>query len=220
MQQTLRLSRGLRALQYSLPPSSLFRGASPRLYSQLTRHSSQQYRPSALPKLTRPATDTISIQSRRYNSNTSTPPNPLTDQTPDPDRDAANEEQNELRRAEEPAYMLAFTCKPCGERSVHRVSKHGYHRGTVLIQCPGCSNRHIISDHLKIFLDRSKTLDDIMRENGEKVSHQSLDGDVEFRDDELMSKKIAEELERVKAKAEAAQETQETEAGGAKETKQ
>ncbi|KAL2789302.1 DNL zinc finger-domain-containing protein [Aspergillus keveii] len=215
MQQSLRLSRGLRALQSSLPPSSLFRGASPRLYSQLTRHSSQQYRPLVLPKFIRPATSEVSIQAR-YNSNTTTPPNPLTDQTPDPDRDAANQEQNEHRRAEEPAYMLAFTCKPCGERSVHRVSKHGYHRGTVLIQCPGCNNRHIISDHLRIFLDRSKTLDDIMRENGEKIVHKNLDdGDLEFRDDELMAKRIAEELEKVKAKA-----AQNAEADGEKETKQ
>ncbi|KAL2859054.1 zf-DNL-domain-containing protein [Aspergillus pseudodeflectus] len=207
MQQTLRLSRGLRTLQWSLPPSALFRGASPRLYSQLTRHSSQQYRPSVLPNFPRPAISTISIRTR-YNSNTSTPPSPLTDQTADSERDAANQEQNELRRAEEPAYMLAFTCKPCGDRSVHRVSKHGYHRGTVLIQCPGCNNRHIISDHLRIFLDSRKTLDDIMRENGEKIVHKNLDdGDLEFRDDELMARRIAEELERVKAKAAPEKET-------------
>ena len=49
-----------------------------------------------------------------------------------------------------PAYELTFTCKPCKHRSTHTVSKQGYHKGTVLITCPECSNRHVISDHLKV----------------------------------------------------------------------
>jgi mitochondrial protein import protein ZIM17 len=54
------------------------------------------------------------------------------------------------RRAEQPAYELTFSCRPCGTRSTHRISKHGYHEGSVLVTCPGCSNRHIISDHLRV----------------------------------------------------------------------
>ena len=50
----------------------------------------------------------------------------------------------------EPAYELTFTCKPCKHRSTHRVTKLGYHKGSVLITCPECSNRHIMSDHLKV----------------------------------------------------------------------
>ena len=50
----------------------------------------------------------------------------------------------------EPAYELTFTCKPCKHRSTHRVTKQGYHKGSVLITCPECSNRHIMSDHLKV----------------------------------------------------------------------
>lgn len=49
-----------------------------------------------------------------------------------------------------PAYELTFTCKPCRHRSTHTISKLGYHKGTVLITCPECSNRHVISDHLKV----------------------------------------------------------------------
>jgi mitochondrial protein import protein ZIM17 len=38
----------------------------------------------------------------------------------------------------------------------------------VLIKCPGCSNRHLIADHLKVFSDTRVTLQDILK--GEKIS--------------------------------------------------
>lgn len=47
-------------------------------------------------------------------------------------------------------------------RSSHRITKQGYHHGTVLIQCPSCKNRHVITDHLKVFLDQKSTLEDIL----------------------------------------------------------
>ena len=55
-----------------------------------------------------------------------------------------------LERDQVPAYELTFTCNKCSTRSSHRVSKQGYHHGTVLITCPGCKNRHLMSDHLKV----------------------------------------------------------------------
>jgi mitochondrial protein import protein ZIM17 len=61
-----------------------------------------------------------------------------------------------------PSYQLTFTCKPCGHRSSHRITKQGYHHGTVLIQCPGCKDRHVIADHLRVFLDQKSTLEDIL----------------------------------------------------------
>ena len=54
------------------------------------------------------------------------------------------------RAEQEPAYELTFTCKPCQHRSAHRISKQGYHKGSVLITCPDCKNRHVISDHLMV----------------------------------------------------------------------
>lgn len=79
-------------------------------------------------------------------------------------------------------YQLSFTCVPCGHRSHHNVSKQGYHRGSTLITCPSCRNRHVISDHLDIFGDRKVTIEDIMREKGQLVKRGSLgeDGDIEF----------------------------------------
>ncbi|KAK3941103.1 DNL zinc finger-domain-containing protein [Diplogelasinospora grovesii] len=84
-----------------------------------------------------------------------------------------------------PQYHLTFTCLPCGDRSTHKVSKQGYHHGSVLITCPTCRNRHIISDHLQIFGNRKITVEDLMRERGMLVKKGTLgeDGDIEFWED-------------------------------------
>lgn len=66
------------------------------------------------------------------------------------------------------------------------MTKQGYHHGTVLITCPSCKNRHVISDHLKIFADLSFTVEDLMRDKGELVKRGSIsqDGDIELWEDE------------------------------------
>ncbi|KOS16598.1 Uncharacterized protein ESCO_004684 [Escovopsis weberi] len=89
-------------------------------------------------------------------------------------------------------YQLSFTCVPCGHRSHHNVSKQGYHHGSTLITCPGCRNRHVISDHLGIFGDRKITVEDLMREKGRLVKRGSLgeDGDIEFWPDEVGDEKF------------------------------
>ncbi|KAI1338609.1 DNL zinc finger-domain-containing protein [Xylariaceae sp. FL0016] len=93
--------------------------------------------------------------------------------------------QEKSRKLQEPHYELTFTCVPCGERSKHVISKQGYHKGSVLIACPGCKNRHIISDNLNIFGERKLTVEDIMREKGQLVKRGTLseDGDLEFWED-------------------------------------
>ncbi|KAI9850736.1 MAG: hypothetical protein M1830_006963 [Pleopsidium flavum] len=100
------------------------------------------------------------------------------------------------RAEQEPAYELTFTCKPCRTRSAHRVSKQGYHKGTVLITCPDCKNRHVISDHLKIFSDTSMTIEDLMRDKGELVKKGTLgtEGDVEFWEDGSTSERRKDEI--------------------------
>ena len=82
-----------------------------------------------------------------------------------PSRDIADPSQSsEPYRADRaPSYQLTFTCKPCSHRSSHTISKQGYHNGTVLITCPSCKNRHIISDHLRVFVDEKYTLEDILQ---------------------------------------------------------
>ncbi|KAL3419287.1 DNL zinc finger domain containing protein [Phlyctema vagabunda] len=94
-------------------------------------------------------------------------------------------------RAATPSYELSITCTPCGTRSTHSVSKHGYHLGSVLITCPSCRNRHVISDHLRIFGDRDLTIEDLMKEQGQifKKGTLSEDGNMEFWSDGTMTER-------------------------------
>lgn len=132
------------------------------------------YQPTYLPR--RPLRPVLSTQIRHESSNS----RPLTDR-PDSAPEATE------KKEDVPSYDLTFTCKKCDERSTHRISKQGYHHGTILITCKGCKNRHLISDHLKIFSDKGITIEDILKEKGQMLKKGSLtpgvDGDVEFWDD-------------------------------------
>lgn len=114
----------------------------------------------------------------------STSSRPLTEEASDRiESDSDRQKRNEERRRSEEAYQIVFTCKPCGGRSSHRMSKQGYHRGTVLIQCPSCDNRHVMSDHLGIFFDKRTTLEDLLKEKGQALTHGHTDGNLEFWED-------------------------------------
>ncbi|KAJ5476049.1 hypothetical protein N7475_001778 [Penicillium sp. IBT 31633x] len=117
----------------------------------------------------------------RYNSNA---PRPLTASPQnETEKEAEWKAQNHERRKIEEAYRITFTCKPCGHRSGHRMSKQGYHRGTVLIQCPSCQSRHVMSDHLGVFFDEKTTVEDLLKKKGQVLTHGHTDGNLEFWDD-------------------------------------
>ncbi|GAA5895300.1 Zim17p [Sporobolomyces salmoneus] len=80
--------------------------------------------------------------------------------------------------------QIGAPAKPCGHRSSHEFSKRSYDKGVVIVQCPECSNRHLIADHLQWFSqtpspqhptgqpigkETPRTIEDIMREKGEQV---------------------------------------------------
>jgi mitochondrial protein import protein ZIM17 len=67
------------------------------------------------------------------------------------------------------AYLFVYTCKVCSTRSERKISKHAYHKGVVLVKCPGCEKNHLVADNLKWFEDRPITIEDIMRANGETI---------------------------------------------------
>ena len=183
MRTSSALSSALRAWNSSLSRTAVGRVSS-RPFSQAAltpRFTSPTY-----PQRLSQRLPGLSFATVRHNSNSSSPSSgekPLTDRQASAQTDAQNEEQNRLRREQEPAYQISFTCKPCGNRSSHRMSKHGYHKGTVLIRCPSCENRHVISDHLNIFFDKKTTLEDILKQDGRQVTRGYLEGDMEFWDD-------------------------------------
>jgi protein import protein ZIM17 len=81
----------------------------------------------------------------------------------------------------EPRLSLTFTCTApdCSTRSSHTFTKRAYERGVVLVQCPGCKNRHLIADHLSWFKDstdegRLRTVEDFVKARGEKVRRGEL----------------------------------------------
>ncbi|KAJ5205656.1 Zinc finger DNL-type [Penicillium cf. griseofulvum] len=142
---------------------------------------------SARPSSILPRSQRILAQTQlRFNSRS---PRPLTEspksESPktQAEQEAEWEAQNQERRKDEEAYRITFTCKPCGHRSAHRMSKHGYHRGTVLIQCPSCDSRHVMSDHLGVFFEKKTTLEDILKEKGQTLTHGHTEGNLEFWED-------------------------------------
>lgn len=119
----------------------------------------------------------------RYNSSLTAPQTGIADEAPKP---------------QQPSYQLTFTCKPCSHRSSHQITKQGYHHGTVLITCPNCKNRHVISDHLRIFMDEKSTLEDILQRKaapGTDLSKLLKKGKLGIRQEALVGNEGEEDIE-------------------------
>ncbi|KAF3117012.1 hypothetical protein TWF706_000223 [Orbilia oligospora] len=150
----------------------------PPTFSSLSRkYSTPSDSPSILPP---PSSSSSTSSSPSTPSDTSSPPSSTVS----------------FPLAEKPSYELTFTCKKCSHRSSHKVTKQAYHKGTVLIQCPGCEVRHLIADHLKIFRDKPTTIEDIMKEQGEKIKKgiKYRDGDIEILPEEEVEEEPEAEL--------------------------
>ena len=139
------LVRALRpAIRPSQPPRALGRPPSGR--NLIWRLQPKSFRasfttsPIAVPPQSDTSTDSSTSPPSSAGERNHTQYSPPSAQPPRPSEKARKQ----------PSYQLTFTCKPCKHRSAHEMSKQGYHRGTVLITCPECRNRHVISDHLKV----------------------------------------------------------------------
>ena len=79
---------------------------------------------------------------------------------------------------------ITFTCSvdQCGHRSTHEFSKRSYTNGIVIVQCPGCKNRHLIADNLSWFTeneDEPRTIEQMIEAKGGKVTRGSVGADGE-----------------------------------------
>lgn len=96
----------------------------------------------------------------------------------------------EAPKTNEPRLLLGYTCRVCSTRSHRTMSKHAYTNGIVIIECPGCSNRHLIADHLGWFeadqrLD-ARDVEQMLAQRGEPV-HRCIHGVIEVTGGEIKS---------------------------------
>ncbi|KAJ7498054.1 DNL zinc finger-domain-containing protein [Mycena galericulata] len=165
--------------------SRLFRntGIPPVLRSLITPHPSLPAALSVQLRLrlgVRPNSLVASFQRSVGYSTTTTAPG-VTAPAEDAQAELAKTNSQPLPEAIAPKLSMTFTCTAdgCGERSTHEFSKQAYDSGLVLVQCPGCHNRHLIADHLGWFKESTeegklRTIEDILRARGETVTRGTL----------------------------------------------
>ncbi|CAO3695085.1 unnamed protein product [Rhizopus stolonifer] len=124
-------------------------------------------------------------------------------QSPNFNQQPLSDSEDQVEKETKRQMLIGFTCKVCEERSHHVMSRLAYTKGVVLIQCPGCKNRHLIADNLGWFKDSKTTVEDLVKEKGEGVRKVVVDEQGVERMSDLLEwlPEIAEEEKTKKAEA-------------------
>lgn len=76
-------------------------------------------------------------------------------------------------------FLMMYTCKLCGGRNAHMVSKVAYNHGMVVTTCRHCKNRHLISDNEQKLDMGPETpayqkIEELLKARGEKVQKMQV----------------------------------------------
>jgi mitochondrial protein import protein ZIM17 len=84
---------------------------------------------------------------------------------------------------------IIFTCTVCNTRSAKQFTDKAYQNGVVIVQCPGCQNRHLIVDNLGFFEDCEEdggwNIEKAMEKMGEHVKAITNDNAMEVSVEEV-----------------------------------
>jgi protein import protein ZIM17 len=82
---------------------------------------------------------------------------------------------------------IVFTCTVCDTRSIKQFTENAYNNGVVIVQCPGCQNRHLIADNLSFFEDGEGgwNIEKAMSKMGENVKMVNNDNVMELSVEDL-----------------------------------
>jgi len=82
--------------------------------------------------------------------------------------------------------ILMFTCTVCETRSAKKISKQGYNHGIVIVRCPGCNNRHLISDKMGVFEDSGWDVQQHLAQEGEVAKFITEENVMELTQEDIV----------------------------------
>ncbi|KAL4428294.1 hypothetical protein ABPG75_002383 [Micractinium tetrahymenae] len=88
--------------------------------------------------------------------------------------------------------LMLFTCSRCNTRAAKAFSKQSYEQGVVIVECPGCHNKHLIADNLGWFGQKG-TVEEFAADRGGTVVRKMADGTVELTPEDLLGASLVEE---------------------------
>lgn len=89
---------------------------------------------------------------------------------------------------------IIFTCTVCNTRAAKQFTENAYRHGVVIVQCPGCNNRHLIADNLGFFSEEEDgwNIEKGMSELGNNVTVVNNDNVLELSVEDVYGKESLE----------------------------